>query len=311
MTVTITNKKKLSEYTFSDLKDFFNGVLKKISSRIILLEIGNDYFNIGLAKSISGRLLIKKVYKQKLPENAIDKSLPTEPLKLGQVIQSVLKELKINAQKVAICVPADACYTRIIEIPENVSEKDSIDFLENPDSGIQIPISLANSDFDISLTSLPKKLVNSLTFDRYFLTSIPQKSINVLFETIKSANLELCSIQMSHNCTSSLLKNEIENLDNDCLLISIELLDEFSQMIIFDNSGPIHIKRLASIRSYPSIEEMKKFNVQETNPKNSKKAKGYLPLSQLDLKVLIREINNSFVKKWDPSFKTIIHSRPI
>ena len=157
MTVTITNKKKLSEYTFSDLKDFFNGVLRKISSKIILIEIGNDFFNIGLAKSSSGRLLIKKVYSQKLPENAIDKSLPTEPLKLGQVIQSVLKELKINAQKVAICISADACYTRLIEIPENVSEKDSIDFLENPDSEIQIPISLANSDFDVSLTSLPKK----------------------------------------------------------------------------------------------------------------------------------------------------------
>ena len=119
MTVTISNKKKLSEYTFSDLKDFFNGVLRKISSKIILIEIGKDFINIGLAKSSSGRLLIKKVYNQKLPENAIDKSLPSEPLKLGQVIQSVLKELKINAQKVAICIPADACYSRLIEIPES------------------------------------------------------------------------------------------------------------------------------------------------------------------------------------------------
>ena len=45
----------------------------------------------------------------------------------------------------------------MIEIPEEVNEEDSISFVENPDSGIQIPISLDNSDFEIHLTNLPKK----------------------------------------------------------------------------------------------------------------------------------------------------------
>ena len=49
MTVTITNKKKLSEYTFSDLKDFFIDLSKKISSKVILVEIGDQFLNIALA----------------------------------------------------------------------------------------------------------------------------------------------------------------------------------------------------------------------------------------------------------------------
>ena len=294
MTVTITNRKKLSEYTFSDLKDFFYDLSRKISSKVILIEIGNEFFNIALAKSKNGKLQIKKIYRQKLPKEAMDKSLPTDPVAFGSTILGVLRELKLTAQRVAICIPSDTCYTRLIEIPDNIGEKDSYNFLENPDSGIQIPISLKNSDFDISLTSLPKTFINDKTFDRYFLTSIPQKTINLFLETIKSANLELCSIQMSHNCTSNLLKNEIDNLDNEKLIISVELLDEFSQLIIIDKSGPIHLKRLGSIRNYPSIEEMKKINIQDNDPKNSKKTSGYLPLSNLDLKVLIREIKNSF-----------------
>ena len=294
MTITSTTKKKLSEYTFSDLKDFFYNLTRKISSKIILIEIGNQFFNIALAKSKKGKLYIKKVYSQTLPKEAIDKSLPTEPLTLGSTILRVLKELNLNAQRVALCIPSDACYTRLIEIPENIAEEDSFEFLENPDSNIQIPISLNNSDFDISLTSLPKKLNNNETLNRYFLTSIPKKNVNLFLETINSANLELCSIQMSHNCTSNLLKNEIDNLDNQTLIISIELLDEFTQMIIFDKSGPIHLIRLGSIRKYPSIEEIKKIKTQDIDPKNSKKASGYLPLSKLDLKVLIREIKNSY-----------------
>ena len=54
------------------------------------------------------------------------------------------------------------------------------------------------------------------------------------------------------------------------------------------------MQRLGSIRNYPSIEEMKKINLQDNDPKNSKKTSGYLPLSTLDLKVLIREVKNSF-----------------
>ena len=294
MTVTIVNKKKLSEYTFSDLKDFFYDLSRKISSKVILIEIGNEFFNIALAKSKNGNLFIKKVYRQTLPKEALEKSLPTDPKAFGSMILGVLKELKLSAQRVAICIPSDACYTRLIEIPEQITEEESLEFVENPDSGIQIPISLNNSDFDISLTSLPKKIKNNKTFNRYFLTSIPQKNINLFLETIENANLELCSIQMSHNCTSNLLKNEIDSLDSNSLIISIELLDEFSQLIIFDKSGPIYLKRLGSIRNYPSIEEMKKINEENNDPKKSKKTSGYLQLSELDLKVLIREVKNSF-----------------
>ena len=38
-------KKKISEYQVEDLKEIFLDLLKKISSKIILLEIGNDFIN--------------------------------------------------------------------------------------------------------------------------------------------------------------------------------------------------------------------------------------------------------------------------
>ena len=40
-----------------------------------------------------------------------------------------------------LCLPSDACYTRLIEIPEEVNENNVIEHIENPNSGIQIPIS--------------------------------------------------------------------------------------------------------------------------------------------------------------------------
>ena len=240
------------------------------------MEIGNDFFNIALAKSQNGKLLIKKVYKQNLPKEAIEKSLPTDPVAYGSTILGVLKELKLRAQRVSVCISSDCCYTRLIQIPENINEKEALSYLENPESNIQIPISLNNSDFDINLTNLDKKIINKI-FNKYFLTSIPKKNFIHILATIKNANLELCSIQMSHNCTANLLRKEIDNLPENNLIISIELLDEFTQLVIFDKSGPIHIKRLGSIRNYPTIEEMKRINSEDKDKVRVKKHQATYP----------------------------------
>jgi type IV pilus assembly protein PilM len=293
-----TTKKKLSEYQVEDLKEIFLDVFKKISSKIILLEIGSDFVNIGLAKSQKNKLYIKKILRQSLPEEALDKSIPTDPVSFGSFLKEIINENKFNTNRVAVVLPSDTCYTRLIEIPENVEENNSTSFLENPNSGIQIPISLENSDFEINLTNLPKKEYKNKIFNKYFLTSIPKKNLDIVLDAIKNANLEICSVQMSHMCIANLLKSEINKLKEEDLIISIDLLDEFSQFVIFDRSGPLLIKRLASIRNYPSIEEMKKINTSNNdksmNSKDKSESENYHVLSKLDLKVLLREIKESF-----------------
>ena len=293
-----TTKKKISEYQIEDIKEIFLNLLKKISSKIILLEIGNNFINIALAKSQKNNLYIKKVFRQSVPEQAFDKSIPSDPINFGIFLKQILNENKINTNRVAVCLPSDACYTRIIEIPEEVKEDESREFLENPDSEIQIPISLENSDFEIHRTNLPKKEFRNKIFNKYFLTSLPKKNVDIILDSIKNADLEISSIQMSHMCIANLLKPVIDNLSENDLIISVDLLDEFTQFVIFDRSGPLLIKRLASIRNYPSIEEIKKINARDTengkqNKKQTKK-ENYHALSKLDLKVLLREINDSY-----------------
>ena len=287
-----TAKKKISDYTFEDLKTFFYNLTRKISSKIILIEIGNEFFNIAIAKCQNKQLLIKKVYSQKLPAEALEKFIPKDPVAFGNMILGVLQENKIPGERVAILLPSDTCYTRLIEIPENIDQENSKEFLEDPSSGIQIPISINNSDYDINLTSLPKMKLKNKVFNKYFLTSIPKKNVNIVLNTLKNANLELCSLQMSHICLANLLETEIKKLNNNELLISLELLDEFSQFIIFDNSGPILLKRFGSIRNYPTIEELVSLNNESDN--NKKQKNNYHPISKLDVKVLTREIKDAF-----------------
>ena len=291
-------KKKISEYQISDIKELFSDILKKISSKIILLEIGNEFLNIGLAKYQGNKLYIKKIFREELPKDALDKSIPSDPVNFGIFLSKILELNKINTNRIALTLSSDACYTRLLEIPEDITEEDAADFIKNPKSDIQIPISLNNSDYEIRLTNLPKKERRKGNFNQYFLTSIPKKNIDIVLDSIKKANLEICSVQMSHMCIANLLRTEIEKLNDNQLIISVDLLDEFTQIIIFDSSGPILIKRLASIRNYPSIEDLKIINKNKTGLDNKSKEtnnnKNYHALSKLDLKILLREVSETF-----------------
>ena len=95
------SKKKISEYTFEDIKKFFSENFKKISSKIILLEIGNGFLNIGVAKSQNNRLYIKKVFKQTLPKEALEKSLPSDPNSFGVFLNQIINENKIYTNRIA------------------------------------------------------------------------------------------------------------------------------------------------------------------------------------------------------------------
>ena len=90
-------------------------------------------------------------------------------------MKQIFNEQKLYTNRVAISIPSDTSYTRLIEIPEEINHNESTNFLENSNSGIQIPISLKNSDFDITLTDLPKKELKNKGYNRYFLTSLPKK----------------------------------------------------------------------------------------------------------------------------------------
>ena len=84
-----------------------------------------------MAKSQNNTLYI--VFKQSLPQEALEKSLPSDPVSFGFFLNEIINENKIKTNRVALSLSSDACYTRLIEIPEDVEEDDSISFIEDPD----------------------------------------------------------------------------------------------------------------------------------------------------------------------------------
>ena len=64
-----------------------------------MLEIGNDFINIGLAKSQRNQLYIKKIIRQSFPKEALDKSIPTDPISFGFFLKGLLNENNFNTEE--------------------------------------------------------------------------------------------------------------------------------------------------------------------------------------------------------------------
>ena len=101
MTSAPLNKKKLSDYKIEDVREFLADLTRKISSKIILIELANNSFNIAIAKLNKNKLIIKNIFRQDLPSEALEKSIPVDPIAFGRTLSSLLKELKLNGLRVA------------------------------------------------------------------------------------------------------------------------------------------------------------------------------------------------------------------
>ena len=184
-----TTKKKISEYKIEDIREFFSETLKKISSKIILLEIGNDFLNIGVAKSKKNKLYIKKIFSQKLPKEALDKSIPSDPLNFGSFLNQIINENKINTNKIALSLPSDTCYTRLIDIPEEVKEDQSINFVENPNDLIELYCGVGT--FTLPLSKVFKHVFateNNRNAYKCLLKAIQKNNINNIYPARLSSN---------------------------------------------------------------------------------------------------------------------------
>ncbi len=283
----------LNDVSLDSIKIKIKEFKKKISGNYLCIEFGFDYIQLAEAYYKKDGVGYKNVIRKELPPEALEKGIPSEPEAMAQLISKILDEENINLKRTAITLSSESIYTRLVEIPKNISEDKVVDFLLDPSSLIQIPISIEQTDFNIFKTSYQLDInENSST---YFLIAMPKTSINNLIETCEKAKIELLYVESGWKSILRLIN--LNNLSKDRkgtdFFILLDLLSNCTQLIIIDKLGPIYSNRLTAVRNYILSNETSK-------EKESKEQ--YLPISKLDLKVLINEIKkdlNNFFKDID------------
>ena len=285
-----------------DISQFATRLLsmrRRISKRVLLLEFGPASLLMAEATLTQAGVQLSHVSSFSLPPEALDRGVPAEPLKMAQFIQDFCAQKKIPAHRVAVVVPPELAFQRLLELPVTLSTEEAREYVLNPANGLQIPFPLTQTDFDLfpvsTLIEHPQVGDKCL----YMLTAIPEVLVDPIVEMLQAADLELQLLELGSH---SQLRNhaaELVTLGPQQVDLVLELLSDCSTLMLVSSSGLLGSERLASIRNLPGLDlDEEQLSVAVGSGLSAEdllfKDENYLPISELDLRVLVADLKASF-----------------
>ena len=231
------------------------------------------------------------------PPEALDRGVPAEPLKMAGLIQAFCSEKKIPAHRVAVVVPPELAFQRLLDLPASLTTDEAREYVLNPANGLQIPFPLTQTDFDLFPVLMP---VEQQAGDKrlYMLTAIPEVLVDPIVEMLQAADLELQLLELGSH---SQLRNhaaELVTLAPQQVDLVLELLPDCSNLMLVSCSGLLGSERLASVRNLPQLaldDDQRAVALSSGVSAEDLlfKDESYLPLSDLDLRVLVADLRAS------------------
>jgi len=272
---------------------------RQVSKSFLLVEFARNTITLVEASYSENDVKYTHLRRVQIPENAVERGVPSEPALMAELIKNLCKEEKINAKRTAVVLPPEAAFCKLIDIPAELSIEEARAYANSSNSGIQIAIPLKQTDFDIAPTGLAiKTTTDGKKLRTYYLTSVPKKLIDQLLTTMQLADLELHLIELGFFCQLRLMAADTAGLLPNQYLILLELLPDATHLTITGAFGPVAIERIAAIREFPQVELSSDGENAAIAEALSGEAlalgnENYMPISELDLRVIIKEVNNS------------------
>jgi len=272
---------------------------RQVSNKFLLLEFAKNTITLVEANYSETDVNYTHLRRVQIPEDAVERGVPKEPALMAELIKNLCKEEKIFAKRTAVILPPEAAFCKLIDIPAELTIEEARAYANSSNSGIQIAIPLKQTDFDIIPTGFAiKATTDGKKLRTYYLTSVPKKLIDQLLDTIQLADLELHSIELAFFCQLRLMAADTAGLLPNQYLILLELLPDATHLTITGAFGPVAIERIAAIREFPQVELSSDGENAAIAEALSGEAlalgnENYMPISELDLRVIIRELNNS------------------
>ena len=264
---------------------------RRLSKRLLLLEFSASGLRYAEAALSLDGIRFSHVSRVLLPEDALERGVPSDPALMASLIKEICTEKGIPAHRAGVVLSPDVAYQRIVELPSGLTAEESRAYLSNPSNGVPLPFPLEQTDFD--LYPLPHQQGSNR--QSYLLIAIPQALIDRVVSLLNEAGFELQALELGPFSLLRFLADELIGLRESELHLVLELLPDCSQLCVVTSSGPIQFERLSAIRDFPDpeLDDLQRkealeagFSAEELTLKDER----YLPISELDLRAVIRDV---------------------
>ena len=283
-------------------------VRRRLSKRLLLLEFSASGLRYAEAAPSLDGIRLSHISRVPLPEEALERGVPSDPALMASLVQQLCQEKRIPAHRAAVVLPLDVAYQRIVELPSALTAEEARLYLLDSANGAPLPFPLEQTDFD--LYPLPQHEDSSL--QPYLLIAVPQALIDRVINLLDVAGFELQALELGPFCLLRFLADQLIGLRDSELHLVLELLPDCSQLTVVSSSGPIRFERMSAIRDFPDPElndEQRKeaFDAGSSAEELTLKDDRYLPISELDLRAVVRDLKAVISGLKARNASTVVH----
>ena len=266
---------------------------RRLSKRLLLLEFCASGLRYAEAAPSLDGIRFSHISHIPLPDEALDRGVPSDPATMSSLIKDICKEKGIPAHRAAVVLSPDIAYQRTIVLPSGLTSENARLYLRDPLNSVPLPFPLEQTDFDL----YPLSCHQGSEFQNYLLVAVPQSLIDRVISLLNDAGFELQALELGPFSLLRFLADELISLSDSELHLVLELLPDCSQLSVVGSSGPIRFERLAAIRDFPEPdlddEQLREaldsgLSAEEITLKDER----YLPVSELDLHAVLNDIKS-------------------
>ncbi|MDO6351460.1 hypothetical protein Q3Y53_02790, partial [Synechococcus sp. YX-04-1] len=264
---------------------------RRLSKRLLLLEFSASGLRYAEAAPSLDGIHFSHVSRVALPEEALDRGVPSDPATMASLIKVLCQEKGIPAHRAAVVLSPDIAYQRTIELPPDLTVEEARAYLLAPTNDVPLPFPLEQTDYD--LYPLPRK--HGSPSQPYLLIAIPQTLIDRVISLLDEADFELQALELGPFSLLRFVADELIGLCDSDLHLVLELLPDCSQLCVVSSSGPVRFERLSAIRDFPDpdLDDVQRKDALEAGLSAEEitlKDERYLPISELDLRAVLRDV---------------------
>ena len=285
----------------SQLGDQLMSMRRRVSKRVLVVEFGSDQLQLAEACLSQQGVQLNHISSVELPPEALDRGVPAEPAKMASLLQQICTEKKIPAHRVAVVLPPEVAFQRLVDLPAELNTQEAREYVLDPAKGVQLPFPLAQTDFDLVPMSTPSIAQRASGMQLYMLSAVPQVLVDRVIEMLQAADLELQLLELGSLSQLRSLALDLVMLAPHQVELVLELRPDCSNLMLVTCSGLLGSERLAAVRDFPQpvLDEeqtqaaleaglsAESFTVQDES---------YLPISDLDLRVLIADLQAALAR---------------
>lgn len=286
---------------------------RRVSKRVLLIEFASDALHLAEATISQSGVRLTHLSRIVLPAEALERGVPAEPATMASLIQDFCTEKGIPAHRAAVVIPPEVAFQRSLALPAGLSLDEARSYVLDAANGVQLPFPLVQTDFDLFPLSAPSTAQTTSDLQPYMISAVPQALVDRVVNMFELADMELHLLELGSHSLLRGMALDLLMLAPQQVMLVLELLPECSNLMFATCSGLLGSDRLTPIRDFPRPEldeegMRQAVELGQSAESLSIKGEGYLPISALDLRVLIGDLKQA-LKRYQKMFPTSeIHS---